>query len=81
MVTTGHTTANDEPAQPVGIVTSDRKSGVVDRWDAGHVTQPDEAVFLPESLDAFEGVGYLMSVIYDRSRSVRTRYFEHASRL
>ena len=56
----------DYPLHPYGLFQQDRLSGEVSAWDLGEAVQLDEAIFVPDSPEAGEGEGWLLSVAYNR---------------
>ncbi|GJM38884.1 MAG: retinal pigment epithelial membrane protein [Acidimicrobiales bacterium] len=45
----------------------DVASGATDRWESGDLRQPGETVFVPDSPDAAEGEGWLLTFVWDKT--------------
>ena len=50
-----------------GITGYDFATGALDRWISGPDLQPNEALFVPDSPDAGQGEGWLLSYAWDRT--------------
>jgi carotenoid cleavage dioxygenase len=50
-----------------GLARFDVATGGLDRWSPGPARQPGEAQFIPDSPDAAEGEGWLLSFVWDRA--------------
>ena len=53
-----------------GIAMRDRETGVLEEWDPGVNKHSGESFFVPESPNAAEGEGWLLSFVYDHARDV-----------
>ena len=59
----------DYPVHPYGLYCFNRVSGDISSWDVGETLQMDEAIFVPDSPDAGEDEGWLLSIAYHRAEA------------
>jgi carotenoid cleavage dioxygenase len=59
--------ADDGNLEFHGIGAYDVATGAVDRWTPGPAVQPNEVTFVPDSPDAGEGEGWLLTFVWDRA--------------